>query len=52
MLRANAPSQGVAKCGMAIWGERNSAIGLSFGFVIFWNFFPLVDKTKRLVLDR
>jgi hypothetical protein len=34
-LRANAPSQGGAKCGEAIWGERNSEIGLNFGFVIF-----------------
>jgi hypothetical protein len=34
-LRANAPSQGGAKYGEAIWGERNSEIGLSFGIVIF-----------------
>jgi hypothetical protein len=27
--------QGGAKCGAAIWGERDPAIELSFGFVIF-----------------
>jgi hypothetical protein len=31
----NAPSQGRALCGSGIWGERNSAIGLSFDPVIF-----------------
>jgi hypothetical protein len=33
----NVPSQGGAKSGAGIWGKRNSAIGLSFGPVIFWN---------------
>jgi len=27
--------QGGAMCGAGIWGERNSAIGLSFGPMIF-----------------
>jgi hypothetical protein len=34
-LCAYAPSQSGAKCGAGIWGERNSAIVLGFGFVIF-----------------
>jgi hypothetical protein len=32
---ANVPLQGGAKCGAGIWGERNPAIGLGFGPVIF-----------------
>ncbi len=39
-------------CSAGIWGERNSEIGLSFGFVLFYNLCPLADKTKCLVRDR
>jgi hypothetical protein len=31
----NAPSRSGAVCGAAIWGERDPAIILSFGFVNF-----------------
>ena len=38
--RALEYEQGGAKCGAGIWGKRNSAIGLGFGFVIFYNLSP------------
>jgi len=52
-LCANAPLQGGAKCGAAIWGERNSAIVLSFGFLIFKNLFqqdrnPVAGRSNPL----
>jgi hypothetical protein len=56
---ANVPLQGDAKCGAGIWGERNSAIGLSFGPVIFVlglndgfdpkQLFGIVQKSKMLL---
>jgi hypothetical protein len=56
---ANVPSQGSAKCGAGIWGERNPAIGLGFCPVIFVlglndgldpkRLFGIVQKSKMLL---